>query len=180
MTVFEIILNIIQEYSIAALGLGFIICGLTALIKRFLLKSENLKKFLTFVPFMLGILVYALFLLIIGKMSEILMLETLHSGAACGAVATIYYVIYEQFIRGKKAVMEIYDTKALAVMGILERTIIKKDLEAVSNDIYIILSSDNEEQYKSKEILNLIILNKKEDITEKEIKPLVKLILKLV
>ncbi|MCL1901021.1 MAG: hypothetical protein FWG51_01325 [Firmicutes bacterium] len=179
MTVLEIILDIVHKYSIAILGLAFLVCGLTALVKRFLLKSYKLKKFLTFVPFILGTLVYALFLLIVGKMSEIIRLETLYSGFACGAVATTYYIVYEQFIRGKTRI-DISDTKALAVMGILERTIIKKDLEAVSNDIYIILSSDNEEQYKSKEILNLIILNKKEDITEKEIKPLVKLILKLV
>jgi len=180
MTIFEIILRIIQEYSLAALGLGFIVCGLTAIIKRFVFKSGRLKKFLTFVPFVLGILIYALFLLIIGKMTEILQLETLYSGIACGAVATTYYVVYEQFIRGKKTGMEISDTKALAVMGILNNILTAESLETVSNDIYEILNSDNEELCKSEQILSLIKSNKRDDITEKEIKPLVKLILKLI
>lgn len=74
----------------------------TQLLKKTVFKKVE-KKFLTFLPFALGVLFYAAYAAIVNLSLKYLIDEfatVLSDGLAVGAVATFLYVLYEQFIRG--------------------------------------------------------------------------------
>lgn len=127
------LVNIFEKYSLDALLLGIAVCLLTSLVKKLI--PDKLKKFLTFIPFVFGILIYAAYLYFIMGKSEIFTTQTLAVGVRCGMAATIYYVLYEQFIRGKKKYADTSDPRELVVAGQIEPIILESYLKELPRQI---------------------------------------------
>lgn len=76
---------------------------LTQLLKITLFKGAR-KKLATFLPFMLGTLLYAVYAAV-RNLSFVYLFEEyvsiIEHGVSVGAAATLYYVLYEQFVREK-------------------------------------------------------------------------------
>ena len=85
---------IFDKFGADVLALGALAYVLTLILKKTLLKKAP-KKYLTFVPFLLGILLYAAFSFFIHWQAPPVQ-ETLQKGGA----ATVIHVVYEQFLRG--------------------------------------------------------------------------------
>ncbi|MDD2221578.1 MAG: hypothetical protein PHN35_06475 [Clostridia bacterium] len=103
----------ITEYSIEILLLAAGVCIITGLLKKAI--PPAYKKYITFLPFAIGCAAYAV-LLLISKKDPFTPL-TVEKGFETGALSTIYYIIYEQFIRGKASVKGI---RRLAAEGLLK------------------------------------------------------------
>lgn len=79
------------------------VCLLTSLLKKTVLKNTPSKLYV-FVPFVLGVLLYAVYRALVTLSAEPFTTElaaTFEGGFACGCAATLYYVVYEQFFRKK-------------------------------------------------------------------------------
>ncbi len=75
----------------------------TSLLKKTVMKTCQKKVFI-FLPFGLGLAIYAVYrMAVTASFAPILgeILQTLEGGFGCGCAATLYYVVYEQFFRGK-------------------------------------------------------------------------------
>ena len=74
---------------------------LTSLLKKTVLKNAP-KKLFVFLPFALGIVLYAIYRSLVTLSAEPFttgLAATVEGGFACGCAATLYYVVYEQFFR---------------------------------------------------------------------------------
>ncbi len=77
---------------------------LTSLLKKTVLKSLDAKFFVP-LPFAIGLVLYAVYRIIAtGSFAPLAsdFFFTLEGGFGCGCAATLYYVVYEQFLRGKR------------------------------------------------------------------------------
>ena len=93
---------LLGKFGADVLALGALVYGLTFLLKKTLLKKAP-KKYVTFVPFLLGIAAYAIFTAIVNLSATQILRETqavVQKGVATGGAATVIHVLYEQFIRG--------------------------------------------------------------------------------
>ncbi len=96
-------LSTFRLYSPIVLLLALGVNLACSLLKKTVLKKLPKKAFV-FLPFLIGLIVYASFRAISAGLCSTLtvsLAETLEGGFACGCAATLYYVAYEQFIRGK-------------------------------------------------------------------------------
>ena len=168
--------DIMKEYSLSVLLIAFIVCGLTSLIKKW--TPNHKKKFLTFVPFILGIILCAVYLLITEGASEILKSDTLTSGFQCGAAATTYYILYEQFIRGKNIAADV-SKEEIVIMGVLSNTVNSECLEEVSKKLAGYLKEGLDDFELTRLCAELIRENAAFKISEAEILMLVNLIIRL-
>lgn len=97
-------LSAFRLYGWDVLLLAGAVSLLTALLKKTVLQNAP-KKVYVFLPFALGILLYAVWRALVTLSAEPFttgLATTLEGGFGCGCAATLYYVIYEQFIRKKK------------------------------------------------------------------------------
>lgn len=97
-------LSAFRLYGWDVLLLAGAVSLLTALLKKTVLQNAP-KKVYVFLPFALGILLYAVWRALVTLSAEPFttgLAATLEGGFGCGCAATLYYVIYEQFIRKKK------------------------------------------------------------------------------
>lgn len=88
------------DVMLLALGVTLVV----SLLKKILPESCP-KKLYLFAPFILGILFYSVYAVITEGNALPLksgIAQTIESGFACGCVATLYYLTYEQFFRVKK------------------------------------------------------------------------------
>lgn len=132
MTLLQFI-NALEKYSVDVLALALGVCLATSLIKKAI--PSEIKKYITFIPFLLGCAAYAIFMFISNNNYNVFSSETAVKGFECGAAATIYYIIYEQFIRGKINLIDITDYKQLTVAEILKDFVVETELQNVSNYI---------------------------------------------
>lgn len=92
----------LDKFGADVLALGALVYGLTFLLKNTLLKKAP-KKYVTFVPFLLGVALYAVFALLVDFSAAPLLRQAqtvVQKGISAGCAATVIHVIYEQFIRG--------------------------------------------------------------------------------
>lgn len=97
------ILNTLRAYGADVLLLAFGVTLIVSLLKKTVMKNVP-KKVFVFLPFAVGIVFYAVFHALASMSAAPFTTEiadTLKGGFACGCAATLYYVIYEQFFRGK-------------------------------------------------------------------------------
>lgn len=92
---------------------------LTQLCKKTLFKRAQ-KKIVTFLPFVIGTILYAVYaaacnLSIIYVVDEYA--DILEHGISVGAVATLYYVLYEQFVRSENGLSETEKVIATLIEG---------------------------------------------------------------
>ena len=98
-------LNAFRMFGADVLLLALGVTLLTSLLKHTVMKNCN-KKMFVFLPFLIGIVVYAVFSALVTLSAAPFtkdLLLTLEKGFSCGLAATLYYVLYEQFIRSPKS-----------------------------------------------------------------------------
>ena len=101
------LVNVLRNYGLDVLLLALGVTVITSLLKKTVLKSFP-KKVYVFLPFLLGLLLYAIYRMIALWSAAPLtgdIRTTLEGGLGCGSAATLYYVVYEQFFRKKKTVL---------------------------------------------------------------------------
>ena len=121
---FQQIFSLLQRYDGLSVLLSLPVCGLTALVKRFC--PASCKKFLTLLPFLLGTAALA----VCGLVTEPDSFDwqsAVESGLRCGSAATVFYVVYEQFVRGKRNSLPA-EPDALAVYALLLQAGIPGDI----------------------------------------------------
>ena len=94
-------LNAFRLYGWDVLLLAGGVTLLTSLLKKTVLKNAS-KKLFVFLPFAMGIVLYAVFRALVTLSAEPFttgLAATVESGFACGCAATLYYIVYEQFFR---------------------------------------------------------------------------------
>ena len=153
--------------------LAFLTAGITQAVKVTLFKRAQ-KKLITFLPFIIGTLTYAIyaglknlsFYYVLTEYTEIL-----EHGISVGAVSTLYYVLYEQFVRVKTNT-----TEAERVIGtLIENYVPKENVEKASRAIAQAIEKDvtGNGAKKAEEI----ILSYGEDLKEGDVQLLCRLII---
>lgn len=128
----------LQMVSVDVLALAFITFILTNIIKKFI--PETLKHKIAIIPFVLGIIVSAIFSLIVDKNFDFLFI--IKKGVQVGGVSTFIYAFIKQLL--KKDTLEKHITKILN--GILQgntlKTAVKAILDSCSKDNEFTLNTD--------------------------------------
>lgn len=135
------IFNTFTFYGIDVSALALITAVATQVIKKLLFKHSN-KKLVTFMPFMLGTIFYAVYACARNK-SVFYVLEeyvsVMEHGVSVGAIATVFYVLYEQFIREKDATSSTERVIATLIEGYVPtdglEEAAKKIAEAIGRDV---------------------------------------------
>lgn len=136
MTFVEII-DAFTFYGADVLLLALVTVGIVQLVKITLFKKAQ-KKLLTFLPFIIGTVLYAVYAAI-RHLSFIYLIEeyasVLEHGVSVGAAATLYYVLYEQFIREKKGLSEVEKVIATLIEQYIPKENVEKAAKAVAEAI---------------------------------------------
>ncbi len=101
--------NAFRTFGADVLLLALGVTLLTSLLKKTVMKNCN-KRVFVFLPFAIGIVVYAVFAALVSLSADPFtkdLLQTVEKGFSCGLAATLYYVVYEQFLRTPKKAKEI-------------------------------------------------------------------------
>lgn len=153
MNFFEII-DAFQKYSIDVLLLAFATTAFVSILKHTVLKNAK-KKILTFLPFIIGIIFYGVYQGVINcSFNFVLENYTIicEGGLTCGTVSTVYYILYEQFIRERsdESLTESLIKKLLT--GVVETD----KLLNVSESLFKILSTEKSENEQKTQIFALL------------------------
>lgn len=131
------IFNTFTFYGPAVTALALATALVTQLIKKTLLARAQ-KKLVTFLPFMLGTLLYAVYAAVCNLSLRFLIDEyvsVIEHGFSVGAVATLYYVLYEQFIRVKSGLSETEKVIAALIEGYVPTDSVEAAAKAVAEAI---------------------------------------------
>ncbi len=106
------------------LVLGLAVTIAVSVLKKTALKNAP-KKLFVFLPFALGTIVFAAFRCLAELSAAPLtsdLAATFEGGFACGCAATLYYVVYEQFLRVKQSAAGNAENTATAENAAAENT----------------------------------------------------------
>ena len=117
--------------------LALLTVTVTQVIKKTVLKNAQ-KKLITFIPFMLGTLFYAVyaglrhlsFCYILNEYVSIM-----EHGISVGAVATLFYIMYEQFVRVKSGLSETESVIATLIEGFVPTDSVEEAAKEVAKAI---------------------------------------------
>lgn len=104
MTILEII-DAFTFYGIDVILIS-VLCTLLVQVLKVTLFKKISKKIMTFLPFTVGTILYAAYAAARNLSIEYLLqeyIDVLEHGTSVGALSTLIYVLYEQFIRVKKS-----------------------------------------------------------------------------
>ncbi len=91
----------IRQFNADVALIGAAVWGLTLLARKTFLKSAKNRKFITFLPFLLGALLYAAYAALCGGAATD-WAEALNNGITCGSLATVIEMVYRQFMHGEE------------------------------------------------------------------------------
>ena len=173
MTLIEII-DTFTFYGIDVILLAAATSLLTQLLKKTLF-SRAQKKVVTFLPFVLGTVLYAVYaavrnLSICYVFSEYT--SVIEHGISVGAAATLYYVLYEQFVRKDNGLSQTERVIATLIEGYVPTDKTEEAAKAVAEAIFKDVTGDG--AAKAKEIL---VEFSGGEINERDIQLLSKLII---
>lgn len=102
------ILKIIDTFTFYGLDVALlaVLTAITVQICKVTFLKKAQKKLITFLPFTVGAIYYAVYAALVNWSLSYLLTEyvsVLEHGVAVGSVATLLYVLYEQFVRAKKS-----------------------------------------------------------------------------
>ena len=127
-------------YSIDISCLALATSLLTQLLKKLIFKTN--KKLVTFLPFVLGTLFYAAYAAVRNLSLSYLLdeyISVLEHGISVGAVTTLYYVLYEQFVRTKSSFSQTEKVISTLIEGYVPTDKLeeaaKSIAEAISRDV---------------------------------------------
>lgn len=147
------IIDTFTFYGIDVLLLAFLTTILTQLFKKTVF-CRTQKKVVTFLPFILGTILYAVYVWINGKSFELVLKQytiILEHGISVGAAATLYYVMYEQFVRKNYD----FSTTERVIATLISGYIPNENLQKAAKEIAEAIKMDvvGEGASKAKEIL---------------------------
>lgn len=173
LTVIKII-DAFTFYGFDVVLLAFLTALTVQLFKATFLKRVKRKLF-TFLPFILGVFYYAVYVAVKNLSLAYLLdeyLSVLEHGVSVGAVATLLYVVYEQFVREKETSSPTEGIISTLVEGYVPdgnvEEVAKLIAEAIERDV---TGSGAERAFE------ILKENSGEDVTERDIKLLSKLII---
>ena len=168
------IIDTFTFYGVDVALLALATAILTQVLKITILKKVQ-KKILTFLPFTLGTLFYAVYAAVRNMSVGYLLqnyAEILEHGLAIGSLATLLYVLYEQFIRKKNGLSETEQVVSALIAGFVP----DESLEKVAKDVTEAILKDVTGN-GAKLCGEIIATNANEDITERDVQLLAKLII---
>ena len=168
------IISTFTFYGIDVSLLALVTVGLTQVIKKTLFRHAQ-KKLITFIPFMIGTLLYAVYAGVRNLSFYYLVNEyvsVLEHGISVGAVATLYYVMYEQFVREKSNLSETERVIATLIEGYVPTDSVEEVARAVAEAIERDVTGNG--ATKTQEIL---AEHSSGDVDERDIQLLSKLII---
>lgn len=167
MTFFEII-DLIAFYGVDVVVLAVATAFLTQILKTTVLKNAP-NKLYTFLPFIVGVIVYVVYT-VISRVSFSYafsnFVTVFEQGIKTGGVATVVYIVYEQFIRGKTS----FTLTENALAALIADFVAEGGADAAAAEI--IKSPE-----KAEEIMSAY---KREDADERKLSEFIKLIKKLL
>ena len=174
MTLIEII-DTFTFYGIDVILLAALTAVIVQIFKVTLFKKLN-KKLLTFLPFAVGTLLYAIYAGIRNLSFTYVLHEyvsVLEHGISVGAAATLLYVLYEQFVREKAC----GQTACESVISTLIQGYVPSDnVESVAKQISEAIEKDVTGS-GAKRAAEILAENSEEGVTERDLQLLSKLII---
>lgn len=116
------IIELFTFYGVDVFVLAAITSAVTQALKNTLFKKAD-KKIITFLPFVIGVILYTAYTLLSRLSFDFLAanwVSTLESGFSVGAAATFLYVLYEQFVRGATTTSATLTAVAEVLSGFVE------------------------------------------------------------
>ncbi len=173
MTIFEII-DAFAFYGLDVILLAAATSIAVQVLKLTLLKNCQ-KKVVTFLPFIIGSLLYAGYAALIRlDFSYVLTnyVSVLEHGFSVGALSTLIYVWYEQFVRNKKK----SGVTESVISTLIESYVPDAEIEEIAAEIARAIEKDVTGD-GAKKTAEILLLHKPEEITENDIKVLSRLII---
>lgn len=173
MTVFEII-EAFTFYGLDVILLAAATSVLVQILKLTLLKKCQ-KKIITFLPFFIGTLLYTGYSALI-KLSFRYVVDNyvsvLEHGFSVGALSTLIYVWYEQFVRNKDG----GSAAANVISTLIEEYVPKEELSEIALQIARAIEKDVTGD-GAKKTADILAAHRLDDVTESDIKVLSRLII---
>lgn len=173
MTIIEII-DLFTFYGLDIIMLSALTAIVTQILKVTILKKLK-KKLMTFLPFALGTLVFAIYAGL-RNMSFWYVLRNyvsiLEHGLSVGTLATFIYVLYEQFVRERSSVSEIEGVISTLIEGYVPSENLQKAAAEIAKAIERDVLGDG--ATRAKEIIRTFA---GDDVTDGDIQLLSKLII---
>lgn len=123
-------LGTFRLYSVDVLLLALGVTFFVSFLKKTVLKNLTARAYVV-LPFALGILLYAIYRMILTSSTDPLGTDfglTLEGGFATGCAATLYYVVYKQFFRAEKT--------SSPISPLLEGIVPEEKREEAAQNIY--------------------------------------------
>lgn len=168
------IIDAFTFYGVDVLLLAALTAVVTQVLKISVLKKLK-KKILTFLPFVLGTLFYAIYECVCNLSIRLLLTDyvtIIEHGISVGAVATLLYVLHEQFIREKKGCTQTEQVVATLLEGYVPTDSVEKAAKEVAAAIERDVTGNG--AARAEEIIGMYCEG---EITERDIKLLSKLII---
>lgn len=173
MSIFQII-DAFAFYGFDVIVLGALTSVTVQILKKTLLKKCN-KKVFTFLPFIFGTFFYAAYAAVRHLSLEYLIenyITVMEYGFSVGALSTLTYVCYEQFLQNKTTVSATEGVIATLIAGYVPsdsvENVAKLIAEAIGRDVL----GDG-----AKRTAEILTENQCENVTENDVKLLAKLII---
>lgn len=168
------IVNTLTYYGVDIAFLSAATCAIVQIAKKTFLKNCQ-KKILTFAPFVVGTLLYAIYA-VISRLDIGYIISSFHEvserGFTVGALSTVVYVWYEQFIRRNDGTNRNEAVISTLIAGYVPtdevESVAKRIAEAIQQDV----TGDG-----AKKTAEILLASSEEGITEKDITLLSKLII---
>lgn len=172
MTVIQII-DAFTFYGLDVIALAALTSVCVQVLKKSVFKNCK-KKVMTFLPFVLGCLFYAAYAAI-RNMDFMYIVENyvcvIEHGFSVGALSTVIYVWYEQFIREKSAKSTTESVIATLIEGYVPSGRVEEVASAIAASIEKDVTGDGANKAAA-----LLSENREEGIDEKDVKLLARLI----
>ena len=131
------IFNTFTFYGFDVTALALLTVISTQVIKKLFFKNAK-KKLVTFLPFILGTLFYAVYAAVRNLSVYYVLNEyvsIMEHGISVGATATLYYVLYEQFVREKSGLSTTESVISTLIEGYVPTDSVEKAAKAVAEAI---------------------------------------------
>lgn len=138
------ILKIIDTFTFYGLDVALlaVLTAITVQICKVTFLKKAQKKLITFLPFTVGAIYYAVYAALVNWSLSYLLTEyvsVLEHGVSVGSVATLLYVLYEQFVRAKKSPSISEGIISTLIEGYVPtdkiESVAKKIAEAIERDV---------------------------------------------
>ena len=173
MSIFQII-DAFAFYGFDVIVLAAFTSLLVQLAKKTLLKRCN-KKVFTFLPFLFGTILYATYAGVRHLSFEYLIenyISVLEYGFSVGALSTLTYVCYEQFLQNKTKVSATEGVIATLIAGYVPSDSVERVAKLIAEAIGKDVLGDG-----AKKTAEILTANQGENVTENDVKLLAKLII---